>query len=615
VDGAPEEGFHEGLTARSDTSARRGPAFAAFTGRTPPRPDHEPDSLWLALDRIIEHVRTLVRCDIASFQIVDAERTSIEPVASWFTTPALRAELEPFLRRPYDRRRPGLTEAALERGGPMLLPRLEDWQAAPRMLDAARDGMGKAQAEAAWELYRGSSVIACPVHASLGRAFGVLVIASVEPERPLTRPDLRIVEALSDLASLALERSELLEAEGQRAREELLLKRAGEEVSASLEQEEVYARILQHAMRLTGGSKALLTRLQPAGNELAAAASIDFSEETLRMRHGLHGSMLGDVARTRRPYLSRPEDAELWNRAVIDAERLGSFMHAPIALGPRLFGVLTVGHEEPDRFGEDELELLVKLARSSAAGIANAIDFERERRVARALTLGFVPESLPEVPGFEVGLVYEPAASQPTGGDVYGAWQTPSGEVAFLIGDVAGKGVETAASSAMARFFIEARSWDSPCPAEVLEQANGMLRSRLPSDTFVTAFFGLLGEDRLTYCNAGHLSPIIVRADGGRGELGGRGLPLGVDESPGYGNSDLELGAGDLLFAYTDGLVEARREGELFGAERLGRLVGEWDRAEPVAALARHVQDQVRDWADGVADDAVALALRRRSAD
>jgi serine phosphatase RsbU (regulator of sigma subunit) len=311
--------------------------------------------------------------------------------------------------------------------------------------------------------------------------------------------------------------------------------------------------------------------------------------------------------------VSQPEDVAKWNREVAEAERLGSFIHAPIELGPRLFGVLTVGHEEEDRFGEEDLELLVKLARTAAAAIANAIDFERERRVARALTLGFVPESLPEVSGFEVGLLYEPAASQPTGGDVYGAWRTPSGEAAILVGDVAGKGVETAALSAMARFFIEARSWDAPSPAEVLEQASAMLRSRLPSDTFVTAFFGLLSDERLVYCNAGHLAPILMRADGGRGEPGGRGLPLGVEAAPGYRNSELQLREGDLLFAYTDGLVEARREGELFGPERLGRVIGDWDRSEPVQALVRHVHQHVREWADGLADDAVALALRRRS--
>ena len=107
--------------------------------------------------------------------------------------------------------------------------------------------------------------------------------------------------------------------------------------------------------------------------------------------------------------------------------------------------------------------LLVRLARSSAGAIANAIDYQRERRIARALTLGFVPESLPELPGYETGLLYAPAANEPTGGDVYGAWPVAGGDaVAVLVGDVAGKGVETASLSSMVRFFIEARSWDTP---------------------------------------------------------------------------------------------------------------------------------------------------------
>ena len=63
--------------------------------------------------------------------------------------------------------------------------------------------------------------------------------------------------------------------------------------------------------------------------------------------------------------------------------------------------------------------------------------------------------------------------------------------MAVLVGDVAGKGVETAALSAMVRFFVEARSWDTASPAQVLEQANAMLLGRLPRDTFVTAFLGI----------------------------------------------------------------------------------------------------------------------------
>ena len=124
-----------------------------------------------------------------------------------------------------------------------------------------------------------------------------------------------------------------------------------------------------------------------------------------------------------------------------------------------------------------------------------------------------MPESLPELPGYETGLLYSPAAGEPTGGDLYGVWRLPSGEVALLIGDVAGKGVETAALSAMVRFFVEARSWDESSPGAVLTQTNSMLEGRLPSDSFVTAFFGVLSESSLRYANAGHLPPLIVSGE------------------------------------------------------------------------------------------------------
>jgi serine phosphatase RsbU (regulator of sigma subunit) len=264
-----------------------------------------------------------------------------------------------------------------------------------------------------------------------------------------------------------------------------------------------------------------------------------------------------------------------------------------------------------DRFGEDDLDLLVKLARLSAAAIANAIDYQRERRIARALTLGFVPESLPAMPGYETGLLYAPAANEPTGGDVYGAWPVGSGDaVAVLVGDVAGKGVETAALSAMVRFFIEARSWDTLSPAQVLEQANSMLLGRLPQDTFVTAFLGVLSRDSLSYCNAGHLPPLHVRA-GAVSTLDGHGLPLGVVERPAYEPAEVLLDAGDLVLAYTDGLVEARRAGEMYGAARLAELVAAVADEHSPHELVRAVHEDVAGWADGISDDAVALALRR----
>jgi serine phosphatase RsbU (regulator of sigma subunit) len=176
---------------------------------------------------------------------------------------------------------------------------------------------------------------------------------------------------------------------------------------------------------------------------------------------------------------------------------------------------------------------------------------------------------------------------------------------------VAGKGVETAALSAMVRFFIEARSWDTLCPANVLEQANAMLLGRLPSDTFVTAFLGVMSGDSLRYCNAGHLPPLHVQS-GAASALEGHGLPLGIVEGQRYGSGEVRLEPGDLVFAYTDGLVEARRSGEMYGAERLARVVASSASARGPQELVRAVHEDVAGWADAISDDAVALALRRR---
>ncbi|HEX2232669.1 MAG TPA: GAF domain-containing SpoIIE family protein phosphatase [Thermoleophilaceae bacterium] len=566
------------------------------------------DAAWLdaTLGRLIDHVRTLLAVDGVAFLVVDRERRYIEPLADWYSSPALREAIEPANRRPYDPSRPGLVEYALERDRPLLLPRVEAWESGQEMLATAVDVLGEARASRIWDAYRTASVIACPVKTAFGRALGVLAVGALPPKRAFSTAELKTVQVLADMSALALERAQLLEAEGRRARGEVRLKRASEAMSSSLELEDVYRSVVRHAAMVTDTTKALLTRLNLRAGELRPVASVDLTDEVAGRRFALDAGVLGEVARTRTPTIRGSGEDETWNG---DAH---SSMHAPIELGPRLYGVLSVAHEEEGRFGEDDLELLVKLARSSAAAIANAIDFQRERRIARALTLGFVPESLPVVEGYETGVLYAPAANEPTGGDVYGAWGLRGGEVAVLVGDVAGKGVETAALSAMVRFFIEARSWDSPCPRAVLEQANAMLQARLPPDSFATAFLGILSPGQLRYCNAGHLPPLHV-ADGEARPLESHGLPLGVEESVEYQELTLELGPRDLVFGYTDGLIEARRAGEVFGLDRLARFVSDHAVDLSPQDLVRSVHDEVAAWADGLSDDAVVLALRRRA--
>jgi sigma-B regulation protein RsbU (phosphoserine phosphatase) len=106
--------------------------------------------------------------------------------------------------------------------------------------------------------------------------------------------------------------------------------------------------------------------------------------------------------------------------------------------------------------------------------------------------------------------------------------------------------------------------------------------------------------------------PLLVSRTG-TSPLLGHGLPLGIDPEPGYGESELLLNDGDLVFAFTDGLIEARRAGEMYGLDRLARLVDGWSRMLSPEALVRAVHEEVAGWADGLSDDAVALALRRHA--
>ena len=561
--------------------------------------------------RLVEDVRALLSVDAVAFVTVDEERGQLRRAAGWFATPDLSDALLPRESRPLEPPRRGLVEAALERTRPLLLPRVEAWEAAPDLRADLQQAHGEARADTVWETFRHASVMAWRLRSAVGQPLGVILLASLDPSEPLDTSDLRSVEVVADLTAMALERATLLEAEATRARHELRLKRAAEAVSGSLEPDEVHRRVVDHAASVTGASKALLTRLDSRARELKVAASVDFSLGIIEAQLSLEGGAVAQVARSRKPVLLRSDDADGPDGRLMRAAGIGCFMHAPLELGPRLYGVLSVAHEDPERFWQDDLELLVQLARSSAAAIANAIDYERERRIARALTLGFVPESLPELPGYETGLLYSPAAGEPTGGDLYGVWRLPSGDVALLIGDVAGKGVETAALSAMVRFFVEARSWDENSPGAVLTQTNSMLEGRLPSDSFVTAFYAVLSERSLRYANAGHLPPLI--ASGGEiRRLDARDLPLGVAVPAEFEEAELDLNDRELLFAYTDGLIEARRSGEIYGHDRLSELVGARAATLGPEDLVRAVHGEISDWAGGLTDDAVALALRRR---
>ena len=557
---------------------------------------------WLrdTLDQIVEQLRALIDVSGVAFEVVDAAHGEIRPAVSWFASEEATRAFSPVLARPFDLEHPGVTEAAIERGGALLIQSIEEWPSA----DALRDRLERAGAAHAWSWYTGGSFISCPVRTAGGRTLGVLVISSHPPREPLRAEQVRAVEVFARLAALALEREE-------RTNEEQRLNRAWQSVAGSLEPEAVYRAIVEQARELTAATKVLLRRFDPTTEELRSVANSGFSDAVASARVRLGEGMLGRAAQTGAPYVSREEDRELFLRRVIEPEEIGSFVHVPLALGGRLFGVLSAAHQAPGHFGSDELRRLTALALGAAGAIANALDFQRERRLAAALTRGFVPEPPAALTGCEVGLVYEPSGHDVGGGDFFGVWRLRGGALALLLGDVSGKGLEVAAMSAMVRFFIEARAFDTVSPAEALTQANRLLRGRLPAAGFATAFLAVVEGGRMRYSNAGHPPPRLLRADGADEELAGGGLPLGVEPDGCFVERELEFALGDTLFAATDGLLEARRERRFFGDARLPALLAEHGRTRAPQALAEHVSAEAERWAARRHDDVAVLVVRR----
>jgi GAF domain-containing protein len=538
--------------------------------------------------------------------MVDWQERYIRPAAAWFSTPAVAEAFGAVLSRPYDPERAGITEAAIERRAPLLVSGIEEWPGAPALKRRLYEELPPEQAEHTWEWYTTSTLLSVPVYAPGGRILGVLALSSTA----FTEEDLRGAEAFASLAGIALDRSELLQREERRMRDELVLNRAAQELGRSLELDDVYEAIVEQAAVVSGLSKVLLLRQEPASRDLDVVAAVGVSDRMRRERFAVGKGMIGRVADTGEPYVSREADRERFLPWVATEEDIHSFAHVPLSIGARLFGVLTVADERPGACDDALLARMMAFGRAAAGAIANALDFARERRVALALTRGFIPGPLPELEGFDAGLVYSPSGQAAGGGDLFGLWRLPSGAVAVLVGDVSGKGIEVAAISSMVRFFIEARTWDAADPSAVMAQTNELLRGRLPGTTFVPVVMMVIDEDRIRWCNAGHTPPVVIGVE--MHELRGTGLPLGVDDEAGYETREAALHAGDLVFACTDGLTEARREGRQFGDERLPALLAEHACTLDPEALVNLLLHEAEAWSPALDDDMVILALRRR---
>jgi serine phosphatase RsbU (regulator of sigma subunit)/transcriptional regulator with GAF, ATPase, and Fis domain len=242
---------------------------------------------------------------------------------------------------------------------------------------------------------------------------------------------------------------------------------------------------------------------------------------------------------------------------------------------------------------------------------------ERELAMAHAIQASFLPETVPLVPGWELGIAWHVA--RVVGGDFYDFIPLPAGDdgdrIGLVMADVADKGIPAALYMALSRTLVRSVATALIDPAATLERVNRLLISDTRADLFVSVFYGVwepkLG--RIRFANAGHNPPILHTPGLQTQIIRPHGMVLGVDPDLSYANYEVKLSPGNTFVLYTDGVTEAfDPQDQPFGLSRLEScLMGEADL--PAQDLADIITERVfaHQGQRDLSDDLTVLTLRR----
>ena len=236
----------------------------------------------------------------------------------------------------------------------------------------------------------------------------------------------------------------------------------------------------------------------------------------------------------------------------------------------------------------------------------------RELELSRLIQTEMLPRAPLRLGAAEIKGISIPARE--VGGDFFNYFALPDGRLALLVGDVSGKGVSAALLMANVQATLRARL---PLETDLARLADGLDRDvdqNTPHSVYVTLFIAILDVERsqLRYVNAGHNPQFLLRRGGGIEALSSTGMPIALYAGHGYQEAVVDVTAGDLLFFYTDGLVETENEqGEMFGADRLQALLAA-EHAEGIEIVLQRVDNAVRAFRGSAEplDDATTMALR-----
>ncbi len=412
-------------------------------------------------------------------------------------------------------------------------------------------------------------------------------------------------------------------------REVNLIYSFSEKLAATLDLDRVAAVTLEQARHLISATDGAVVLVDDATAQVLSLASFGDAYPAAGIPFSADGLFASILATGQGEIVN---DVAADPRHVHGGPAIASLICTPLRVKEQVTGLLALSSATPVSYAAADLKLLNTLALQTATAIENARLFERtvqagrdrerlaalhkELEVASRIQRAIVPSQSPPFPDrtdFTVRASMAPARA--VGGDFFDFFLIDDHRLGVVIADVSGKGVPAALFMAVCRTLIKATASVEVSPEACLSRVNAVLASEGVASMYVTVFYGVLDTrtGRLTYCNAGHNPPFVMRADRSVEPLPQTGgTVLGLFEDSSYEAGEVALAPGDGLFTYTDGVTEASdATGEEFTAARLQPCLAAnsgCDLDEVIAAVGAEVAAFVGEAPQ--ADDITMLAVR-----
>jgi PAS domain S-box-containing protein len=375
------------------------------------------------------------------------------------------------------------------------------------------------------------------------------------------------------------------------------LEQVASALAEAMTPDEVGSAIVRHGVSALGGVAGSVNLLAEDGEMLVVVASEGYADGALGSLRVSDRLPLGEAVRRRRAVLleSPAALAERFPSLSPDGRppAFGALAALPLVVHGRVAGAMSIAFRAPHDFDLPTRTVLRALADQCALALDRSVAYDRERSTSRLLMQSLLPARLPEIPGVELTARFEPAAQADVGGDLYDVFATGSGGWLLVVGDVCGKGAAAAALTALVRYTLRAEALHDPAPARLLSLLNRAVLAQRAEDRFCTVACARVhplagGHAEITVASGGHPLPLVLRADGSVEELGRAGPLLGVIEAVSPPETTVVARAGDVLFLFTDGLLEAAAPEQILAPADLARLLARAGHLD-VEGLVGHV--------------------------